>query len=381
MYREQLHAAPPGWAYRSPALRLADATAATKLIQARRSRPLDFATSLAEAGGLRVLSEAGWIRRDRVVPTSGAELIHSGEILLSDAPLPYVLDTEAIEALLLYQRATLERPWARSRLQGALEDDRLRYLMPWSDWAARGIEGALGAAGAARLRQKILTVRPAIRPVADRPRERGAGPLRLLFIGTRFLEKGGPEAVRALALARTELDVVLDLVSYVPPTWQRRISGVEGLRIHLPGGQDVVRCLYGHADVLLFPSHMDTFGFVVLEANAHALPVLAPAHGALPELVAANEAGLLFASEAPLYGSDGLTRFRHTLPPPRRYLRSLATPSDSYVESIASAIVRVGADAELYGRLSMGALQRVQSGPFSVDLRRELLAKLYADAT
>ena len=94
--------------------------------------------------------------------------------------------------------------------------------------------------------------------------------------------------------------------------------------MHVPARRDLVERLYARCHVLLFPSHMDTFGYVVLEAMAHGLPVLAPGHLALNELIG-DDSGLRFAPENMLYGDDGLCRFPFTVPMPAHYLEALRT--------------------------------------------------------
>ena len=61
----------------------------------------------------------------------------------------------------------------------------------------------------------------------------------------------------------------------------------EGLtdRVHLVGalrGADLEGA-YAAADLLVLPSHVETYGMVVTEALAHGLPVVATAVGGLPE--------------------------------------------------------------------------------------------------
>lgn len=380
IYREQLHAVPDGFSYRVDHPDLGDATAATRLVQGRSARAAR-ARELAERAALRVLGQAGHLRRSRASAQAGDALIHSTELLLRDPPLPYVADFEHVECFVLYQHVALSRPWARARLRRAVEDPACRYLMAWSDWAREGMLGVLGPEAAGRLGRKVVTVRPAIRPAVERPRERGAGPLRVLFIGTKFFEKGAVETVEAVRRARRTHDVRLDLVSYVPDAWRARLEGEPGIALHRPGGHHVVSALYARNDVLLFPSHMDTFGYVILEANAHGLPVLGPAHQAIPELVGDGESGLLFGSENPLYGKDGLGRFPHVLPPPRRYMEALERPGDAYVDTIAAVLARLAQDPALHAHLAGGALARVRDGGmFSIERRRERLGALYADA-
>ena len=214
----------------------------------------------------------------------------------------------------------------------------------------------------------------------ERPAQRQRKELRLLFVGTAFYEKGAVEAIRAVQrLARTH-SVHLDLLSYVPAEWRRRLDDDPAITVHLPGGTDVVQRLYERADVLLFPSHMDTFGYVVLEAMAYGLPVVAPRHLALNELIQDGVSGLLFRPENPLYGDDTACRFSHTLPPPRRFLEALRKPSERYVDGVAERLAALIEDRELHSRLAHGALEQVRTGRFSIDRRRESLEQIYTSA-
>jgi glycosyltransferase involved in cell wall biosynthesis len=380
IYREQLQAMPPGWSVASPHPGLLDPDVGTRIMQQQGAR-LGGARELAERVALRVLGRAGHVRRGRISPEPGAELIHSAELLLRDPPLPYVVDFEHVNCFVLYQEIALSRPWALRHLREAVEEERCRYLLPWCDAARDRFLTAVGPEAAARVAPKTVTVLPAIRPAVDRPAPRAKGPLRVLFVGTKFFEKGGVEAVQAVERLSRSHDVRLDLLSFVPPEWQARIAESAVVTEHRPGaGRAAVDRLYANSDVLLFPSHMDTFGFVVLEANAHGVPAVAADHHATPELVADEQTGLLFPSENPLYREDGRCRFDHVLPAPRSYMSALERPSERYVDSIARRLARLAEDDELHARLAVAALERVRSGPFSIEVRRDLLAQIYEDA-
>jgi len=379
IYREQLHAVPAGFRYVAEPGVLNDATMPTKRIIEERSR---FASvrRLAERGALRTLSQLGYVRSTRVTAKPGVSVIHACELLLRRSPLPYVLDFEHAELFVLYQRIALSRPWTQQWLMRALCDERLRFLLPWSEAARRSLYRSLGTGSEQRLQSRTHVVYPAIRAAVERPRQRTAQRLRVLFVGTAFYEKGAVEAIAAVKRLRATHDVHLDLLSYVPDDWMARLTDDVMITVHAPGGTDVVERLYRDADVLLFPSHMDTFGYVVLEAMAHGLPVVAPGHLALNELVQDGCSGLLFSPENTLYGDDTACRFKHMLPPPRRFLRALREPSESYVDGVAAALARLSEDRELHGRLSECALEEVRSGRFSVQRRREALGRIYASA-
>ncbi len=379
-FREQVQAVPDGFVYRTPHRELEAGGAATRRLAAHGQR-LGRLRARAEWASIRSLSYAGFVRRARVTPLPGAALVHSAQFLLRGCELPYVVDFECVEAFLLYQRVALRRPWARAQLTRALTDPRLRFLLPWSEASRRGLQSVLGPASAAALADRTVTVLPAIRPVAERPRVREGGPLQVLFVGTSFLGKGGVEAVRAVERVRATHDVCLDMVSDVPDPWREELARSGGVTLHSwPAGEEVVRGLFERSHVLLFPSHMDTLGFVMLEAMAHGMPVLAARHFATSEIVEHDVSGIVVAGENPLYGEDGLCRFGRTLPPPRSFRRALAAPSDAYVERLASSLARLAEDRDLHARLAGGALERVCTGPLSVGRRRDALGQLYRQA-
>jgi glycosyltransferase involved in cell wall biosynthesis len=307
----------------------------------------------------RTLANAGYVRRSTPRVKPDVDLIHSAQFLLR-ANTPYVVDFEQLGTFALWQPKAFDRPWARARLRRLIEDERCKRLLPWSDAAALGLRNVLGDDV-----PKLTTVRPAIRPLATRPRTKD-GRLRVLFVGTAFYEKGGIEALAAAQRANLQLDVI----SYVPP----EVAIPPNVTVHVPGPRALVDRLYAECHVLLFPSHMDTFGYVVLEAMAHGLPVIAPGHLALNELID-DASGVRFAGENMLYGDDGLCRFLYTNPYPASYLEALRHPSDAYIDGIVDALHTVDKD---YDRLAAGALAKVKHG---MDERRALLARIYGDAT
>lgn len=378
-FEEQLGCAPPGFAYKKRGSQHGVDAETPRRIALDEAR-FKILHSGIERVGIRALSTLGYVRQ-RHVDELGCPLLHSAQQLVRDCKVPYVVDFECVEVFSLYQRRALEHEHARRRLMAALTDASCRFLLPWSAAARRGLETLLGG-HFAQLEEKTITVQPAVKPRATRAREREAGPLRLLFIGTAFEAKGGVEALRAVALARKNEDVVLDVLSDIPTRWRAQIEASAGaIRAHpWPASSEKVLSLFRQSDALLFPSHMDTLGFVILEAMAHGLPVIATEHFATPELVEDEVSGLIVGGENGLYAADGLCRFDHTLPPPASFRRALQSPSAPYTERLGHAIARLAADPDLHRRLATGALLRVTQGALSVQRRQDALGRLYRRA-
>jgi len=121
-------------------------------------------------------------------------------------------------------------------------------------------------------------------------------PVRVLFMGADFPRKGGPlllEAWREASFAdRAELDLVtgwpLDAAA-LPP-------GVRLVRDVVPYSPAWTE-LWRRADLFVMPSRHEAFGMVFQEAAAAALPAIATAINAIPELVESGTTGLLVRSD------------------------------------------------------------------------------------
>ncbi|HET8595117.1 MAG TPA: glycosyltransferase family 4 protein [Intrasporangium sp.] len=122
---------------------------------------------------------------------------------------------------------------------------------------------------------------------------------RLLCVAAVTAHKGHTDLVAALALIR-ELPwtcVLAGALTVEPAVVQGvRVRLAEaGLsdRVHLAGaltGAELEQA-YAAADLVVLPSHVETYGMVVTEALAHGVPVVATAVGGVPEALGDTETG------------------------------------------------------------------------------------------
>ena len=166
----------------------------------------------------------------------------------------------------------------------ALERRALRaaaLVLAWTAWARRDVERQAPDAN-------VLEHHPGLdlqryRPAARRERERA----RVLFVGGRFVPKGGEDLLAALGeeLGR---EVELDVVTRDP------VPERPGVRVHRLGPSDEeLLDLLQQADVLCLPTYGDTDPWVLLEAMACGTPVVSTRVGGIPELLDDGRAGVL----------------------------------------------------------------------------------------
>ncbi|MBU6400576.1 MAG: glycosyltransferase family 4 protein [Verrucomicrobia bacterium] len=184
--------------------------------------------------------------------------------------LPLTLAPLRRRERLLFQNASRLLPWSGSVRQSLLDDyaltpDRITLLPP---------------------SVTLPPPRSSRRPAAGRPQ--------ILFVGGDFQRKGGPllvECFRERLADRCELHLVTH--SAVPA--QPGLNVHRTLTPRSPGWQE----RWEQAAVFAFPSTLETFGIVLLEALAFEVPVVSADVGAAREVLADGRAGWLLPERTP----------------------------------------------------------------------------------
>ncbi len=174
---------------------------------------------------------------------------------------------------------------------------------------------------------------PALRDADSLP-----GEIKVLYAGRLAQEKGIDLLADAFLAARRQdprLHLVLAGGGPEEGALRERL-GAHATFLGWQSGTDLAR-VYASADVFLFASRTDTFGQVILEAQASGLPVVAAAEGGPLSLIEAGETGLLANPDA---------------------------------DSLAEAVLSIAAQPLLAGRLRRGGLSAVSERSWEAALQR-----------
>ncbi len=161
-------------------------------------------------------------------------------------------------------------------------------LLPWSNVAAESLREEYKISGA-----RIHILPPSLKdPLPTSYSSSCSDKLNILFIGGDFKRKGGQQLVevwRTFFRNQANLHVVT----------RDSVSVEEGLLIYrgVEAGSAKWRELWNNADLFVFPSQMETFGIVLVEAMAFGVPAISANTGAAPELLGDGQAGVLLASD------------------------------------------------------------------------------------
>ncbi len=171
--------------------------------------------------------------------------------------------------------------WLRPiTLPGLLRRERALFrrtdrFLPWSERAASSLRSDYGIGP-----DRITVLPPSLDPPPRRgPRSRTGLP-QILFLGGDFFRKGGPllrQVFEQRFQGRAELHVVTQ--SDIPPG--------PGIQIHrgVAAGSEAWLRRWREADLFVFPSRLETFGIVLLEALAFEVPIIASDAGAAREIL------------------------------------------------------------------------------------------------
>ncbi len=118
----------------------------------------------------------------------------------------------------------------------------------------------------------------------------------LLYVGRLAPEKG----IERLKIALSAVpDACLAIVGKGPirKELQKKFAGTRTVFTGLLTGEDLAAA-YASADLFVFPSTTETLGMAMIEALASGLPVIAARSGAIREVVAEGENGLLYEPDS-----------------------------------------------------------------------------------
>lgn len=136
------------------------------------------------------------------------------------------------------------------------------------------------------------------------PRSEVAKSRHILFVGTDWRRKGGPELVEAFRRIRDKHpDAVLDIVGCSPDIQE------QGVNIIGRVPRDEIHRYMSQARMFVLPTIHEAFGIVLVEALHFGLPIVSTTVGAVPEMVMHDVNGYLVQPgdiEALAHALDGL---------------------------------------------------------------------------
>ena len=161
--------------------------------------------------------------------------------------------------------------------------DVTHHFLPWSESVRQSLLQDYQIPS-----NKISILPPSVTPPRLGKRKSANARPQILFVGGDFARKGGPlllECFRSHFADHCDLHLVT----------QSEIAPEPGVFVHhgLQPQSDAWHERWRQADVFVFPSTLETFGIVLVEALAYEVPVISAEVGAAREILAHGETGCL----------------------------------------------------------------------------------------
>ncbi len=306
--------------------------------------------------------------------SSDYDLIHSGQSLL-DTNLPYVVDFEHAAVFSGYNQYAFRRKGFVRALEKTLLNPKLKKLLAWSDAAGKSLTNFVNNE---EVKAKVETVYPVFslgKKIKRTQKEFG-----FLFIGGNFYEKGGYETILAFEKIMDKYDCKLTMIGTIPLELAQKYLNHPKITLVGRVPYEKVVEYYSNSDAFVFPTHYDTYGFVVPEALSFGLPVISTTSFSMPELVENEKTGLLintyFSSFAPDAGY-ALGTLDELYP---KRIEICKNPPEWYITSLANAMERLIIDNSLRNELSKNAELVAKEGKFSPKSWRDKMKRIYTEA-
>jgi len=307
----------------------------------------------------------------RTFSGGGYDLIHSTQALL-ETDAPYVVDFEHASVFSGYnQYAFGYKPFLRAFTK-ELENKKLKKAIAWSKHAEKSMTNFIDT-------DKVETVYPCAKFPKAKLKKKKGNTVNFLFIGRTFYQKGGYEAALAFDRISDKYDATFTVVANLPQEPMPFAKNKKIRMMELQPYEEIVE-LYEKSDVFVFPSHYDTYGFVIPEAFSFGIPVIGVDSFSSPELISHEKTGLIVKSYFSSFAKDCGYAWPTVTEVSKKRLELSKNPPDEYIQKLSEAMERLILDGKLRSRLSAGAYRESSEGKFSEGEYTGRMTKIYKEA-
>lgn len=379
MIDEQLRHPPVGVSYVSP--RLSPPTSVAVTNGAPSAGSLTYSGVRRVRTGIVEAIGALGVPRITYVPVPKADLLHSSRDLLINR-MPWICEVEIVSALAWYSRSMMLGSHMRHTIERVFSSSHCRKILPWTEAARQSLFSLLDTS---RFKHKIEVIYPCIAPQECVPRIGSDGKFVILFVGagfvnTGFYAKGGLETLLAFdQLSRIYKSLELIMVALPPPDILEHWGSRPDIKFRSAVTNEELGDLYRRADVFVLPTHIDSLGWVYLEALSYGLPCVGTRQFAVPEIIADGVTGFLVGPANSYYGEDCLPRHERPREEGHPFIEELKQPSAEYVANLARALSLLIENPDLRRRMSAAAREEVVGGKFSISRRQASLSRVYSE--
>lgn len=245
----------------------------------------------------------------------------------------------------------------RKRVLRYLKSPYCKRILAWTEWSKKGILKEFPEIG-----EKVEVLYPGI--PKQKIKKSSSRKINLLFIGRDFELKGGAIALEIFdKLTKKYINVWATVVSDVPKEILRKYQNKKIKFYSLTSHKKLFKEIYPNADIFVYPTFSDTFGFAILEAQSFGLPVIAMktySTHTLQETINEGKTGFVIENLS-ASGSDKLI-------------------SQNIIKQISGRVEELIINRKKLMDMSKNCMKEIEKGKFSMRERNKKLKRIYEKA-
>ena len=302
----------------------------------------------------------------------GCQLIHSTNNIMNSGKTPWVMDVEHLEGLFGMNRANLENKKYFSRINKTLSSKFCKKLMPHTIASKLSLING----GFKHLENKMEVVYPAKKVIPDFKKKYNKIPV-ILWIGRRFFEKGGKTVLHVFDKLDGKVDFELIIKGPVPEELKEKYKGKKNIKFL--DTEDYVsydwKKLYEKADILLYPTNLDSLGNSFFDAMNHKIPIVTGDVFSAPEIVEDGVNG--FVINHPMKWHDENFQPIYDV---GKYVEKLdGFYDEDYVNALAEKVEILIKNKNLREKMGEAGYNEISKGKFSIERKNKQLEKIYRE--
>jgi len=280
------------------------------------------------------------------------DLIHCAHCI-SRNRFPWVCDIEFANQF--WASGSLINSSSRKKVLKYLKAPYCKKILAWSEWSKNSILKSFP-----EVESKIGILYPAV-PLALTKKSFSKN-ANLLFVGRDFYMKGGEITLRVFDKLTKKYDnISATIVSDVPEKIVEKYKSNKKIKFYgLMSHEKLFEEIYPNADIFVYPTFSDTFGFAILEAQSFGLPVVAmrtKSTHTINETIKDGKTGFVVDN----LEADAVNR----------------VASKKVFLEIKNDVEKLIKNKRLLKNMSSNCLREIRGGKFSIKRRNEVLKRVY----
>lgn len=292
-----------------------------------------------------------WLPNIRHTKKGNYDLIHCAHCISSNKS-PWICDTEFVGQFWI--SGNYSKNPSKRFVRKYVNSEYCKKILAWSEWAKEGILREFPD-----LKEKVDVLYPGI-PYPKLKKNKKDKKIRLLYVAREFYTKGGGYAIDIMdKMTKKYNNVEAVMISRVPDIIKRKYSGNKKITIHELVPQDkLFREVYPNADIFIYPSFTDTFGFALTEALSYGLPVVTVSGQSRKEII-----------------EDGKTGYVVNFPEDFDW-QNIEKNNPEIVENLTNRVEKLIEDKKTRELMGKKARKVIKNGKFSMKKRNEKLIEV-----